>query len=53
MKTMNIFLICPRCGCIDWIPREDEEAEGAFECANCHELEFPENMDARSSDDLP
>lgn len=51
MNTLRIFLICPECGSEHWIAREDEEVEGAFECADCGELVFPENMCAKTSRD--
>ena len=51
MNTIKIFLTCPECGNSDWIIREDEEAEGAFECAACGELVFTEDMCSKTSDD--
>ena len=51
MKTINLLLSCPYCGCSEWIPCEDEDAELAFRCAKCGGTEFPENMDTISSDD--
>ncbi len=43
-NTIKIYLTCPNCGDSNWIVRDDEEAEGAFECAACGELAFPEDM---------
>ena len=42
----KIYLTCPECGCSNWIVRDDEEAEGAFECGACGELVFTEDMGA-------
>ena len=43
-NTVKILLTCPNCGNSNWIPRNDSEAEGAFECAACGDLVFPEDM---------
>ena len=50
---MKIVLICPECGDANWIARDDEEAEGAFECAACGELVFTEEMVALAEDEDP
>ncbi len=44
MDTIKIHLTCPRCGNSNWIVRDDDEAEGAFECASCGDLVFTEDM---------
>ncbi len=48
---MKIVLTCPNCGDNNWIVREDEEAEGAFECAACGELSFTEDMCAETTEE--
>ena len=47
--TIKLMLICPECGNIGWIRRDDKD--GAFECAACGELVLPEDMPARASDE--
>ena len=48
---MKIILSCPNCGDTNWIARDDEEAEGAFECAACGDLVFTEDMCATTDED--
>ncbi len=50
-NTVKILLVCPECGNSNWIPREDKEAESAFECATCGELVFPEDMASKVTSD--
>lgn len=46
----KIILTCPECGGSTWIRRDDEEAEGAFECAGCGGLYDPEEMGSECTD---
>ena len=48
----KIYLTCPECGCNNWIVRDDEEAEGAFECGACGDLVFTEDMGAEVEEDV-
>ena len=48
---MKILLSCPNCGDTNWIERNDEEAEGAFECGACGDLVFTEDMCAQTEDE--
>ena len=50
-EAIKLFLVCPECGNSLWIKRDDEEAEGAFECASCGSLVFTEEMTATSSEE--
>lgn len=42
--TVGIRLVCPECGSYRWILPKSPEAEGAFLCAGCGELSFPEDV---------
>lgn len=48
--TVGIRLVCPECGSYHWILPKNPEAEGAFLCAGCGELSFPEDMEAKVED---
>ena len=45
---MRLFLICPNCGNCDWV--RDEVEDGAFKCAVCDEVAYPENMSAKAEE---
>ena len=49
--TIRILAVCPNCGNSTWIRREDDEAEGAFECAACGDLVFTEDMSLQGEDE--
>lgn len=49
MKTIKFYLTCPSCGHSDWVQRDKAEADGAFQCSNCGEFVFTENMNPISS----
>ena len=52
METINILLTCPFCGESKWIRDHENDEDGSFECAYCHENVFVEDMCACASDKL-
>jgi hypothetical protein len=49
---MKLVLTCPVCGHAHWIADPDHNGDGYFQCKQCKELSYPEEMTVKREEDV-